>query len=263
MKKTDSPQSQQPLECVRLLGVTIHRLTARQLLDRITQAGAGVDKTIIANVNVQAMNLAYETAWFRAFLNQANLVFCDGFGVILGTKLAGLSIEASNRSTCPDWIEDLARRCTQKQLSLFLLAGKPGVSEQAATKLKCSVPGLMIDCHHGYFEKTGSENQMVIEKINHFQPDLLFVGFGMPVQERWIQENIDSIDAKVFLPLGACLDFYTGQVYRGPQWLNDHGLEWVSRLITNPRRLWRRYLFGNPIFLWRVLKQRLGIPGYE
>ena len=238
-----------------------HKLTADQLLDRVVQAGHGDGKVIIANVNARAMNLAYETPWFRAFLNKADWVFCDGFGVVLGARLAGLPIEDRHRSTCPDWLEHLALRCAAHDLALFLLAGRPGVAEAAAIKLKQNVPGLRISFQHGYFDKSGVENQKVIERINRFKPDILYIGFGMPLQEQWIQDNIDLIDAKVFMPLGACLDFYTGQTYRGPRWMTNHGLEWLTRLITEPGRLWRRYLIGNLAFLWRVLKQRWRLSG--
>ena len=77
----------------------------------------------------------------------------------------------------------------------------------------------------------------------------------MPLQERWILDNISRIEARVFLPLGACLDFYTGTVYRGPRWMTDYGFEWLTRLIIEPQRLWERYILGNPLFLYRVLKQ--------
>jgi N-acetylglucosaminyldiphosphoundecaprenol N-acetyl-beta-D-mannosaminyltransferase len=83
------------------------------------------------------------------------------------------------------------------------------------------------------------------------------VGFGMPLQERWILDNINRIEARVFLPLGACLDFYTGNVYRGPRWMTDRGLEWLTRLFTEPQRLWERYVVGNPLFFYRLLKQRV------
>lgn len=79
----------------------------------------------------------------------------------------------------------------------------------------------------------------------------------MPLQERWIADNLDQLDARVFLPLGACLDFYTGNIYRGPRWMTDRGLEWLSRLFTEPQRLWNRYLVGNTVFLVRILVARL------
>jgi N-acetylglucosaminyldiphosphoundecaprenol N-acetyl-beta-D-mannosaminyltransferase len=246
---------------INLLGVRFHALTRDQLLQAIitaAQAEAG-RKTVIAYVNIHAMNLAYEQPWYRDFLNRADLVFCDGFGVALAARLTGQSIKAEHRSTCPDWIETLGQRCQQHQLSLFLLAGRPGAAAAAAQKLQTAAPGLRVAAHHGFFDKTGPENEQVIAQINTFQPDILYVGLGMPLQEAWIRDNLPRVEAKLFLPLGACLDFYTGQVYRGPRWLTDYGLEWLSRLLTEPGRLWRRYLLGNPLFLWRVLRQGRGV----
>ncbi|GIK40742.1 MAG: glycosyl transferase [Chloroflexota bacterium] len=242
-----------------LLGIRIHALSRDQLLQAIVDSALANTgrKTIIAHVNVHAMNLAYKLPWYREFLNQADLVFCDGFGVALGAKLTGQFIKAEHRTTCPDWIESLGKLCQQQGLSLFLLAGQPGVAEAAAAKLQRVAPGLRVAYHHGYFQKTGLENEQVIAQINVFRPHILYVGFGMPHQEDWIRGHINQIEARVFLPLGACLDFYTGHVYRGPRWMTDHGLEWLSRLLIEPGRLWQRYLVGNPLFLWRVLKQQL------
>jgi N-acetylglucosaminyldiphosphoundecaprenol N-acetyl-beta-D-mannosaminyltransferase len=247
------------IEEVRLLGVRFHKIPVHQLFDRIVEAATGTEKAVVANVNVRAMNLACELPWYQAFLNDANWVFCDGFGVALGAALAGFRMKASHRSTCPDWLESLASICAGRNLRLFLVAGRPGVASEAAAKLKCMAPNLQIGYHHGFFEKVGPENEQVISVINEFKPHILFVGFGMPLQEQWIRDNFTEIEAKVFLPLGACLDFYTGQVHRAPRWMTDNGLEWLGRLIFEPRRLWRRYLIGNPLFLFRVIKQRLGL----
>ena len=79
----------------------------------------------------------------------------------------------------------------------------------------------------------------------------------MPLQERWIIDNLDRLESRVFLPLGACLDFYTDSVPRGPRWMTDNGLEWLTRLVTQPTRLWERYIVGNPLFLYRVLRKRI------
>lgn len=241
---------------VNILGVDFHKLTADELIDVAMAAVETEQKTVIANVNVHAINYAYELTWYRQFLNEADVVFCDGFGVALGARLTGQSIDAAHRSTCPDWFERLARQCADNRYSLYLLAGKPGVAEQAAHLLTRKTPELRIGFHHGFFEKEGAENDRVIAAINRFEPDILYVGFGMPLQEAWIRDNLERVNAKVFMPLGACLDFYTGAIYRGPRWMTDHGLEWFSRLITEPRRLWRRYILGNSLFLWRVMKER-------
>jgi N-acetylglucosaminyldiphosphoundecaprenol N-acetyl-beta-D-mannosaminyltransferase len=242
---------------INILNTRFHKLTVYDLIEYITEAGKMDKKTTIAHINVRGMNLAYQFPWYRNFINNANLVFCDGIGVILGARIMGYEIESRHRMTCPDYIENLALTCERRDVSLFLLAGEPGITDKAIKKLKAIAPNLRIAGHHGYFDKNGRENDAVIETINQFQPDVLYIGFGMPLQERWIIDNFDKIATRVFLPLGACLDFYTDSVYRGPRWLTDNGFEWLTRLITQPARLWERYVIGNPLFLYRVFKQRI------
>lgn len=240
-----------------LLKTKFHAITVTELIDYIVTAARAGKKTVVGNVNIRAMNFAYELPWYRNFINSCSLVFCDGFGVLLGAKLQGYSLQSSHRMTCPDYIEELAKACEAAEVSLYLLAGRPGVVDQTITKLKVVAPNLRISGHHGFFAKTGQENDAVIHQINQFKPDVFYVGFGMPLQERWIIDNFDRIDAGVFLPLGACLDFYTCTVCRGPRWMTDRGLEWLSRLWTEPTRLWERYLVGNFVFFSRVLKELL------
>lgn len=242
---------------VTLLQTRFHKLTVTDLINYVVEAAKLDKKTTVGNVNVRAMNFACEFPWYREFINNCDLVFCDGFGVLLGAKLQGYALESVHRMTCPDYIESLALACAKQDVSLFLLAGKPGVVDQAIAKLKAIAPNLKIQGHHGYFEKSGKENDAVIDQINQFKPGVLYIGFGMPLQERWILDNINRIDARVFLPLGACLDFYTGNVYRGPRWMTDRGLEWLTRLFTEPQRLWERYVVGNPLFFYRILRQQI------
>ncbi|MEM9399513.1 MAG: WecB/TagA/CpsF family glycosyltransferase [Verrucomicrobiota bacterium] len=239
---------------VEVLGTKFHQITCCDLIDYIVHSAKKSEKTVIGNVNVRAMNFAHDLTWYRNFINQSDLVFCDGFGVLLAAKLNGYHLQSEHRMTCPDYIENLAKTCEKENVSLYLLAGEPGVVQETIRKFRVIAPGLKVGGHHGFFEKNGDENTQVIEQINQFKPDVLYVGFGMPLQERWIIDNINEIDARVFLPLGACLDFYTGFVPRGPRWLTDRGLEWLTRLFVKPGKLWQRYIFGNTIFFCRVLK---------
>jgi N-acetylglucosaminyldiphosphoundecaprenol N-acetyl-beta-D-mannosaminyltransferase len=241
---------------VSIFKTTFHKVTVNQLIEYLVDAAQIEKKTIIGHVNIRGMNFAHEIPWYRDYFNNADLVFCDGFGVLLGARLLGYSVQSVHRMTAPDFIEDLALACEKQNASLFLLAGEPGVVDKAITKFKAIAPNLRIQGHHGYFDKSGEENDAVIQKINAFKPDILYVGFGMPLQERWILDNLDKVETRVFLPLGACLDFYTNTVSRGPRWLTNSGFEWLTRLITQPSRLWDRYVVGNPLFFYRVLKQR-------
>ncbi len=244
-------------EEVILLDTRFHKVTVQELIEYVIKAAKIEKKTIVGNVNVRAMNFACELPWYRDFLNNANLVFCDGFGILLGAKLQGYSVQSIHRMTCPDYIENLVLVCEKENVSLFLLAGRPGVVDKAIAKFKAIAPNLRVEGHHGYFEKSGEENDSVIDKINKFKPGVLYIGFGMPLQERWILDNLERVEARVFLPLGACLDFYTGTVQRGPRWMTDRGLEWLTRLATEPQRLWERYLMGNTLFFYRVITDYL------
>jgi N-acetylglucosaminyldiphosphoundecaprenol N-acetyl-beta-D-mannosaminyltransferase len=250
----DKHDRQSPAKTV-FFGVRLDKLTQKELIaNMIDMAGSG--KSIIAYANIKTMNLAYEQPWFAHFLNSANIVYCDGFGVVLAAKLAGRSIQNAHRATCPDWLETLAGECAANGRSLFLLAGCDETAEIAKQRLTKTFPTLKLGVYQGYFQKTGSENERVIQAINAFQPDILGIGFGTPLQEQWIEQNYHKINTHVFLPVGACLDYYTGLRSRGPAWLTNHGFEWLCRLVSEPRRLWHRYIVGIPLFIFRVIRIR-------
>ncbi|MBA3473887.1 MAG: WecB/TagA/CpsF family glycosyltransferase [Rubrobacter sp.] len=177
---------------------------------------------------------------------------------MLAARILGERIP--ERITYADWMWQLAAFAEREGLSLFLLGARPGVAERAAVRLRERHPDLKIaGVHHGYFERAveAPENEAVVAEINAARPDLLLVGLGMPLQERWLLQNWDRLDASVALTGGAVFDYVSGELKRGPRVLTDNGFEWLARLFIEPRRLWRRYVLGNPLFLARVLKQRL------
>lgn len=240
-----------------LLGVRIVDLPAEAIVAQIDQAIQNRQKSIFQYVNIHALNLAQELPWFREFINQAALPYCDGYGVLLGAWLSGRRLQ--HRSTPPDWIHQLAELCAQREYSLFILGGQPGVAEKAGARLVRDHANLQIrGCQHGYFDKNpGSpENEQTLRTINAAQAQILIVGMGMPIQERWLMENWARLNCLVGLPVGALLDYLAGERRRSSHWMTQHGLEWLGRLIAEPARLWRRYLIGIPLFLFRVLRQR-------
>jgi len=243
-----------------LLGVRVHALSIEQVIVFIERTIQLDGRAIIANVNIHALNLAFDLPWFRDFLNRSDLVFCDGFGVKWGARFLGCNLPA--RFTPPDWITTLAETACRHDLTFFFLGAHRGVAERAATNLQRQVPNLrVVGTHHGYFDCAlgSAENEQVIRRINSLHPNILLVGLGMPLQERWLMENWERVHANVAMPVGALFDYLAGHVRRPPRWMTDSGFEWLGRFVIEPRRLWKRYLVGNPLFAYRVLKQRLGL----
>jgi N-acetylglucosaminyldiphosphoundecaprenol N-acetyl-beta-D-mannosaminyltransferase len=249
-------------ECV--LGIQLSTCGQVELLDAIGQGIKMESKMIVLSGNVHSFNLAYRQPWLRNFFNRADIVRLDGAGVRLGAWILGY--RTPSRMTWADFAWDLAEFAAPRGFTLFFLGARPGVADKAAVNLKFRFPSLcIVGTHHGYFDKTpgSAENEAVIEQINAVKPNILIVGFGMPLQERWLMENWDRIDANVALTGGAVFDYVSGELQRAPRWMTDNGLEWLGRLLIEPRRLWKRYLIGNPLFIWRVLKQRLGLLHFD
>lgn len=247
-----------PIVNFELLGVKITNLTIDTLHQAMAISIQQQKKRLILNVNIHCINLAYEQPWLRTFLNSAEIVFCDGYGVKLGAWLMGQLV--SERITYADWMWQLGAFCANYHYSLFFLGSRPGVAEKAAQRLQHQYPTLQITgVQHGYFDKTSgsSENTAVIAQINQAKPHILVVGFGMPMQEQWLMENWHHLDANIALTGGAVFDYISGELQRGPKWLTNSGFEWLARLIIEPRRLWKRYVLGNPLFFYRLFKQKV------
>ena len=234
------------------LWVPVHLITVDELHQGIQQIIAAGRRELVLNVNINCMNLAYSRPWMRKLLREAAVVFCDGAGVALALRVWG-GVRVPVRITYADWMWQLASFCVENEYSLYFLGGRPGVAQKAADKLREAAPRLnVVGCHHGYFDREGPENDEVIAAISRAKPNILVMGFGMPLQEEWLAKHHRSVAANVFLAGGAVFDFLSGETPRGPRWLVDHGFEWLVRLVVEPRRLWRRYVVGNPVFLWRA-----------
>ncbi|MBA2692062.1 MAG: WecB/TagA/CpsF family glycosyltransferase [Rubrobacter sp.] len=239
---------------VNILGVGVDALTAVELHERIRRFIHEGGHALVFNANVHCLNLAYRDRSLRRVLDEADVVFCDGAGVMLAARMLGGRMP--ERITYADWIYRLSDLAESEGFSMYFLGGKPGVAGKAAEELRSSRPALDISgTHHGHFEKSGPESEAVIEEINAASPDLLLVGMGMPVQEKWLMENRDRLGFRVALSGGAVFDYASGELRRGPRLLTDNGLEWLARLAIEPGRLWRRYLIGNPLFMARVIRQ--------
>lgn len=244
---------------VNILGVEVGTQTTQELIECISQSIGKGSRLLLAYVNIYAINLAQRERWFKDFLNNANMTFCDGYGIKLGARLLGYHIP--ERYTPPDWIPFLASVCANKGYRMYLLGAQPGVSDQVAHLLKEQFSELIIaGTSHGYLDKSigSAENDNIIRGINELNVDILVVGMGMPIQEKWLAENWHKLNCRVALPVGAAFDYLAGTTPRAPRWLTDHGFEWLGRLVIEPGRLWKRYILGIPVFYFNIIRQRLG-----
>lgn len=241
---------------VNVLGVSVCSLDVISLIDRVRWLIQQGGQHTVMYANVHVLNTAYTAPDFRAVLNGADIVYCDGAGVVLGARLLGHRLPG--RMTGADWIHSLCACCAVEGLSPYLLGSQPGVAKRAAQKLIALYPGLHVaGAHHGHFHDTAGATETVIAVVNAAQPDILLVGMGTPLQEKWIAAHRAEFDVPVAWAVGALFDFVAGVQPRAPRWMLDHGLEWLYRLLSDPRRMWRRYLIGNPLFMFRVLRQRI------
>ena len=236
-----------------LLGVSIDNITSKEVLTSIAKCIEDQRRAVIANVNIHAMNIAYRDVEFRNFLNRSKINFCDGAGVILAFRFIGAKIV--ERITYADWFWALADFVEKKQYTMYFLGAKPGVAKEAANKTKDMYSKIkIVGVQNGYFDKTyaSRENKLVVNQINHVKPDILIMGMGMPTQEYWIRDNWNDLEVSIVLTGGAVFDYISGRLRRAPNWMTNNSLEWLGRFLIEPRRLWRRYVLGNPQFFYRV-----------
>jgi len=241
-------------ERINMLGITMHNLTMPEAVKQITSIALAGDTAQVSFVNADCANIAFERPDYRKVLQRSRLVLADGIGVRLAGKLLNQNIRENVNGT--DLLPFLCASMEREGLRLYLLGGRPGVPEAAVNRLEKEYPNLNIcGSHHGYFSER--EQPAMIEEIARANVDVLLVAFGVPKQETWISSHQEELGAKVCVGVGGLLDFYSGRIPRAPDWMRELGMEWVYRFIQEPRRMWRRYLVGNVVFLLRVLRERM------
>lgn len=235
---------------LRVAGLPLDALTVAELHDAIEHAVRSGDRARVLHLNAHAVVLARKDDDFRMALEEAEIVFCDGAGVRLAALIAGHAIPP--RITYADWMWQFADFSSRRGLSWFLLGGVPGRTDAAMMALQDRYPALKVcGTAHGYFnhDPQSIDSISLRARIASARPDVLIVGFGMPVQEAWLRGNWPELAVPVALVGGAVFDYVAGATPRAPVWLRSIGLEWLGRLAIEPRRLWRRYILGLPHFL--------------
>jgi N-acetylglucosaminyldiphosphoundecaprenol N-acetyl-beta-D-mannosaminyltransferase len=242
---------------VRLLGGDVDLIAPSDVLRRIdAAASSGGPPALIANHNAHSLFLIRRSAALRAFFAQADLIQIDSTPLIFWGRLLGLPLRREMRSTYLDWRGDFWRLAEARRWRVFYLGGAPGVADAAAARLAQRYPNARIGCQHGYFDPAADsdENRQVLAKIAAFDPQVLLVGMGMPLQELWVLENRAAIGPGAILTVGAAFDYEAGAQVAAPRWTGRLGVEWLARLIAQPRRLAGRYL----VEPWSLIGPALG-----
>jgi N-acetylglucosaminyldiphosphoundecaprenol N-acetyl-beta-D-mannosaminyltransferase len=237
---------------INILGVAIDDLTEEQALARVAGFIAAGGPHHVVTVNPEFMMEARHNAAFRTALAAADLATPDGFGLLLVAKWRGTALRG--RVTGVELTGLIAAEGARRGWSLFLLGAAPGVAERAAAVLQARAPGLRIaGCYAG--SPRPEDEPRIRELITAARPDVLLVAYGHPAQDLWIARNQLYIRVPVAIGVGGVFDYLAGVTPRAPGWMRRLGLEWLYRLIRQPRR-WRRILTAVPLFLWSALRER-------
>jgi len=241
-------------EVLHLFGLPLQNTTLARASDALLRAAAQGQRRNVYFVNAHCVNLAASNADYDSTLRAADLLFADGIGMRIAARVAGARVRDNVNGT--DLFPLLCAGAAQAGLALAFIGGRPGVAQACASNMIKAHPDLKVAyVQDGYFpaEQTGA----VLHALQQSQAHLVFVAMGVPRQELFIARHADALGAAVRLGVGALFDFYSGTVPRAPRLLRRMGLEWLFRLSIEPRRLFARYVLGNPKFLARVLWLRM------
>ncbi len=240
---------------VEIFGIKMQNVTMIEALSLI-------DKTILEEamerfffVNPDCLNKVFVDKDYYQILKDTRYIFPDGIGINLAGKMLGTPVRENVNGT--DMLPLLCELAQKRGYRLYLLGAGRGVAEQMKQKLLLSYPRLNVcGVRDGFFDRT-TETDLVVSDINRAEPDILLVAFGAPLQEKFITQRFNEINAKVQMGVGGLFDFYSGNIRRAPVWMRQIGMEWVFRLLQEPKRMWKRYIIGNPLFLYRVFRWKL------
>ncbi|MBE6561680.1 MAG: WecB/TagA/CpsF family glycosyltransferase [Ruminococcaceae bacterium] len=238
---------------INIRGVGFDNVTLAEAADFLRRrAGEGVCGSAVFTPNSEIVQMCIEDAALCATVNSAALVIPDGIGVVKAARILGTPLKGKVAGV--ELGREVLAFAAEDGLPVYFLGGKPGVAEAAAEKMREAYPALQIcGMHDGYFQKSGEENDAVLNLINESGAKILFVCLGAPAQEKWIAQNKDRLPGvQILMGLGGSLDVYAGTVKRAPKIFIKLGLEWLYRLLKEPRRIGRmmslpKFYFGT----WR------------
>ena len=232
-------------------GVRVDAFTEQSLVDMVLRMATTGGVDVAVGINAHVCNLARRDARLSAFLARST-AYADGQSVVWASRVLGG--EMPERLATTDVAAPILRAAAEARVPVYFLGAAEGVAETAAERLRAQIPGLQLATHHGYIDHSSVD--AVLDDIAAHGTGILFVGMGDPVQQFWIDDHRDRLPPAV-LTCGGLFDWLSGSSRRAPGWMITAGLEWLWRLMMEPRRLAKRYLLGNPSFMLAVARQKL------
>lgn len=231
-------------ERVRLLGQTVDLVRPEEVLHHVETWIEARKKVVIANHNLNSLALLEKHPELKRFYERADLVEVDSTPLIHFAKLLGLHGKAFHRCTYLDWRDHFWSLVDRNGWRVMYVGGEAGVVERARDRLSTCYPRADIKVRDGFFDASpgSADNDRVVEEVRAYRPHILFVGMGMPRQELWILNNLDALPDCAIFSVGAAFDYEAGAQKAAPRWMGRMGVEWLFRLVNDPKRLARRYL---------------------
>jgi N-acetylglucosaminyldiphosphoundecaprenol N-acetyl-beta-D-mannosaminyltransferase len=248
---------------VNVLGVGVSAITIDDALGLIDEWIATGAKRYVCVTGVHGVMESQRDPGLRDIHNRAGLVTPDGMPLVWLSWLRG------HRDVERVYGPDLMLACCDASVSRgyrhYFYGGAAGVPERLARRLRERFAGLTIagTWSPPFGELSAAEEQAMIDRITTAHPDIVWVGLSTPKQERWMARYVGRLSAPVLIGVGAAFDMHAGLKSQAPRWMQRSGLEWLFRLATEPRRLWRRYLINNPWFVWRLFLQLSGMVRHD
>lgn len=220
-------------------------------------------KKLITTLNAHSFNTVKKDPDFRKALQASDMLLPDGISVVLAARL--LQGKKIRKIAGDDLFRYEMQRVHDTGGKCFFLGSSKTTLYLIEERAKREFPGVQVYSYSPPYkpEFTEEENRAMINAVNEVNPDVLFVGMTAPKQEKWAFEHFDRLKAGHICCIGAVFDFYAGTVQRAPGWMITAGMEWFYRLVREPRRMWRRYLIGNTLFVSEILKEKFRNPAKE
>jgi N-acetylglucosaminyldiphosphoundecaprenol N-acetyl-beta-D-mannosaminyltransferase len=250
---------EQPRQSVEILGISISAVDMQVAVGRISEWVRHREARYVCAIDVSNLMLARSDQAHRTGLARAAMVTADGAPLAWVGRMKG---HKSMKRVCgPDLLLEVCARSVSNGWTHYFYGGSEGVADDLATRLKARFPGLKVaGCEAPPFRPlTDNEREEMIARIKASRANIVWVGLGCPKQEAWMRENVSQLNGPVLIGIGAAFDFHSGRINRAPLWMRSHGLEWLHRLYSEPRRLWRRYLLSAPKFILLCLGEAIGV----